>query len=117
MLGTNQGANAVELLLDALTSCLSMGAAYNATAWDIEIEELRMEVSEDIDLHGFLELSGSVLPGCQTTDVGCHIKSPASDSAIADLLKCAQHTSPRHYDAGCPTRCSYVQRRMTNVTT
>ncbi|WP_226827379.1 OsmC family protein [Igneacidithiobacillus copahuensis] len=94
LLGTNQGANAVELLLAALTSCLSVGVAYNAAARGIEIEELRMEVSGDIDLHGFLGLSESIRPGCQTIDVGCHIKSPASDSTIADLLEYAQHTSP-----------------------
>ncbi|MHB8249635.1 MAG: OsmC family protein [Acidithiobacillus sp.] len=94
LLGTNLGANAVELLLAGLTSCLSVGIVYNAAARGIEIQELRLEVCGNIDLQGFLGVSESVRPGCQTIDVGCHIQSPAPDGDIADLLEYVQNTSP-----------------------
>jgi uncharacterized OsmC-like protein len=94
LLGANQGANAVELLLAGLTACLSVGIAYNAAARGIEIQEMRLDISGDIDLHGFLGLSDTIRPGCQSIDVTARIKSPAPDSAIAELLEYVQNTSP-----------------------
>lgn len=94
LLGSNQGANAVELLLAGLTACLSVGIAYNAAARGIVIEAMRLDVTGDIDLHGFLGLSETIRAGCHVIDIACHIKSDASDSAIADLLEHVQKTSP-----------------------
>src|SRR3990170_6988307 len=58
LLGTNEGPNAVELVLQALGFCYAVGFVYNAAARGIEIEELRYEVEGDIDLHRFLGLGG-----------------------------------------------------------
>lgn len=94
LLGANQGANAVELLLAGLTACLSVGIAYNAAARGIVIEAMRLDVTGDIDLHGFLGLSETIRAGCHDIKIACHIKSDASDQAIADLLDHVQKTSP-----------------------
>ena len=94
LLGANQGANAVELLLAGLTACLSVGIAYNAAARGIVVEAMRLDVTGDIDLHGFLGLSETIRAGCHDINIACHIKSDASDQAIADLLDHVQKTSP-----------------------
>ena len=94
LFGANQGANAVELLLAGLTACLSVGIAYNAAARGIVIEAMRLDVTGDIDLHGFLGLSETIRAGCHDIKIACHIKSDASDQAIADLLDHVQKTSP-----------------------
>ncbi len=94
LLGSNQGPNAVELVLAGLTACLSVGIAYNAAARGIIIEAMTLDVTGDIDLHGFLGLSDTVRAGCHDITIACHIKSPASDQDIADLLDHVQQTSP-----------------------
>ncbi len=57
LLGSNIGPNAVELILAALASCLTVGYVYNAAAQGISIEALDFDLEGDIDLHGFLGLS------------------------------------------------------------
>lgn len=94
LLGRNQGANAVELLLAGLTACLSVGIAYNAAARGITIEAMTLDVTGDIDLQGFLGISETVRAGCHDIHIACHIKSDASDQEIADLLDHVQKTSP-----------------------
>ena len=94
LLGSNQGPNAVELLLAGLTACLSVGIAYNAAARGIVIEAMTLDVTGDIDLRGFLGIPESVRAGCHDIHIACHIKSPASDQVIADLLDHVQNTSP-----------------------
>ncbi len=46
LLGTNQAPNAVEAVLHALASCLSVGFVYNAAAQGITVESL------DFDMEG-----------------------------------------------------------------
>ena len=43
LLGSNEGPNAVELLLQALGFCYAVGYVYNAAARGIDISELRYE--------------------------------------------------------------------------
>ncbi len=94
LLGSNIGANAVELLLAGINACLSVGIVYNAAARGITIEQMSLEASGDMDLRGFLGISREVRPGCQSVQVTCHIKSDATEEQIADLLEHVQNTSP-----------------------
>ncbi|HWO72737.1 MAG TPA: OsmC family protein, partial [Dehalococcoidia bacterium] len=63
LLGGNAGPNAVEAVLHAIASCLTVGFIYNAAAMGIEVRALDYELEGDLDLHGFLGLSDSVRPG------------------------------------------------------
>lgn len=94
LLGTNKGPNAVELVLSALASCLSVGFAYNAAVQGIKLEHLSFHVEGDIDLHGFLGLSDQVRPGYNNIRVRCEIKSGASAADIQKLSEHVQRTSP-----------------------
>lgn len=54
--GTDSAPNPVEQLLAALGNCLAVGYAANASAADIAIHELQIDVEGDLDLHAFLGL-------------------------------------------------------------
>src|SRR3989337_222313 len=81
LLGENHGANAVEAVLHALASCLSVGFAYNAAAQGIKVEELEFSLEGNIDLHGFLGLSDSV-------------RADAPKEKLMELWEYVQKTSP-----------------------
>lgn len=94
LLGTNKGPNAVESVLAALASCLSVGFAYSAAAQGIELDGLSFELEGDIDLHGFLGLSDQVSPGYSNIRVTCRIDSSASKEKIEGLTEYVKRTSP-----------------------
>lgn len=94
LLGGNAGPNAVEAVLHALASCLSVGVIYNAAAQGIQIEELAFAVEGDLDLHAFLGLSEAVRPGYEHIRLTCRIKSDAPREKVAALWAYVQRTSP-----------------------
>ena len=94
LLGTNAGPNAVELVLAALASCLSVGIAYNAAARGIQIRHLTLAIKGPIDVQAFLGLSEAVRPGYENLEVRYHIESDASADQISALLAHVQKTSP-----------------------
>ena len=94
LLGENNAPNAVEATLHALTSCLSVGFAYNAAAMGIKVDELNFEIEGDIDLHGFLGLSEEVRPGYENIKLTCKVKADASEEKLNELWNYVQKTSP-----------------------
>ncbi len=94
LLGGNTGPNAVEVILHALASCLSVGVVYNAAAQGIHIEELAFTLEGDLDLHAFLGLSEVVRPGYENIRLTCHIQSDAPHEKVAALWAYVQRTSP-----------------------
>jgi len=94
LLGTNHGPNAVELVLAALASCLTVSIVYSAAASDITVQELTLALEGDLDLHGFLGLSGTIRPGYEGIQVRYHVVSDASAEQLAELMAHAQKTSP-----------------------
>ena len=94
LLGTNEGPNAVELVLQALAFCYAVGYAYNAAAKGIEIEELRYEIEGDLDLHRFLGLGGP-RAGFSEIRARSWVRSPnATPEQLEDLCQYVQDTSP-----------------------
>lgn len=94
LLGTNAGPNAVELVLQALAFCYSVGYAYNAAARGIEIEELRYEIEGDLDLHRFLGLGGP-RAGFSEIRAKSWVRSPnATTEQLEELCQYVQDTSP-----------------------
>ena len=94
LLGANKGPNAVEAVLAALASCLSVGFAYNAAVQGIKLDGLSFELEGDIDLRGFLGLSDQVAPGYSNIRVTCRIDSGASKEKIEALTEYVKRTSP-----------------------
>ncbi len=94
LLGNNAGPNAVEAVLHALASCLSVGFVYNAAAQGIRIDELKFQLEGDLDLHAFLGLSDKVRPGYDHIRLTYRVKSAAPREKLEALCEYVQKTSP-----------------------
>jgi uncharacterized OsmC-like protein len=94
LLGSNEGPNAVELLLQALGFCYAVGYVYNAAARGIEISELRYEIEGDLDLRTFIGLDGP-RAGFTAIRATSWVKSPNADrEQLEELCQYVQDTSP-----------------------
>jgi uncharacterized OsmC-like protein len=94
LLGDNRAPNAVETVLHALASCLTVGFVYNAAAQGIEVESLSFKVEGDLDLHAFLGLSKGTRPGYENINVTYKVKADAPREKITELCSYVQETSP-----------------------
>ena len=91
--GTNTGPNPVEQVLGALGNCLAVGYAANATAAGITINDLKIEIEGDLDLHAFLGLSDGNA-GFSNISVTVKLDSDASPEALQALHEKVTSTSP-----------------------
>ncbi len=94
LLGGNRAPNAVETVLHALTSCLTVGLVYNAAARGIEIEALDFDVEGTLDLQPFLGLSDDHRPGYDAITVRYRVQADAPRETIEELCRYVQRTSP-----------------------
>jgi len=94
LLGSDHGANAVEAVLHALTSCLTVGFVYNASAQGITVESLDFSLEGNLDLHGFLGLSETTRPGYENIKVKYRVKADAPKEKLEELCAYVQKTSP-----------------------
>lgn len=94
LLGENHGPNAVEAVLHALASCLSVGIVYNASAMGIRIDALNLALEGQLDLHAFLGLSENVRPGYKQLKVKVKVDANAPMEKIDELFAYVQKTSP-----------------------
>jgi uncharacterized OsmC-like protein len=96
LLGRNHGCNAVEAVLHALTSCLSVGFIYNAAARGIEIQSLSFDAFGDLDVHAFLGLQEppQCRPGFSNIRIIVHLSSNAPQDKIDELVAYVKKTSP-----------------------
>jgi len=94
LLGTNGAPNAVEAVLHALSSCMTVAFIYPAAAQGIKVSSLEYTMEGDVDLHGFLQLSDKIRPGLQNIRVKARVKADAPRAKIQELLDYATKTSP-----------------------
>jgi len=86
-LGTDQGANPVEYLLSALSSCMTTSMVYHAAANGVKIDELESEIEGDMDLQGFLGLAEGVRPGYQNIRARFRVKSDGSAEQLESYTR------------------------------
>lgn len=107
--GTDTGPNPVEQILGALGNCLAVGYAANATAAGITINDMKIEVEGNLDLHTFLGLKDGNA-GFQDISVKVNMDSDGSDEALKALHEKVMTTSPVGHTLG---RAVPVDVRMT----
>lgn len=93
LLGTNAGPNAVEAILHALTSCLTVGFVYNAAAQGINIRALDFDIEGGLDLQAFLGLSKAVRPGYDGIKLTYRVEADAPREKLEELCDYVQKTS------------------------
>lgn len=94
LLGKDQAPNAVETVLHALASCLSVGFSYNAAAQGINVKNLEFDFEGDVDLHGFLGLSEKIRPGFEEIRVTYRADCDAPQEKVDELWAHVHKTSP-----------------------
>lgn len=94
LLGSNSAPNAVESVLHALASCLSVGFVYNAAARGMTVESLEMDMEGSLDLRAFLGLSEEVRPGYDGITVNYRVQTDAAPEDVDELCSYVQRTSP-----------------------
>jgi len=95
LLGTDHGPNATEALLYALASCLNTTFMYHASAHGVEVEELDLELSGEVDLRGLIGIGGGeVRNGFEEIQVKFRVKADAPREKIEKLCQLAQARSP-----------------------
>ncbi len=94
LLGENKAPNAVEAVLHALGACLAVTVAYHGAARGITIQALKLDVTGELDLSGFLGLSEAIRPGYRNIRVECRVSSDAPDATLEELWRYAQRVSP-----------------------
>lgn len=87
LLGEDRGANPVEFLLTALSSCLTTSLVYHAAANGIEIESVESNYEGDIDLQGFLGLDPTVRKGYKEIRVKFKVKTDADEQKLLELMR------------------------------
>jgi len=91
--GTDTAPNPVEQVLGALGNCLAVGYAANATAAGVEINDLKIDLSGDLDLQAFLGLKPGHA-GYGGLSVKVHLDSNATDEQLAALHDKVVNSSP-----------------------
>ncbi|MFC9664795.1 OsmC family protein [Nocardia sp. NPDC127606] len=91
--GADTAPNPVEQLLAALGNCLAVGYAANATIAGIRIDDLRIDVKGDLDLHVFLGLAQGHA-GFESITATVSIDSDASREQLEELHTKVLSSSP-----------------------
>jgi len=97
--GGDSAPNPVEQLLSALGNCLSVGYAANASVAGIELEDLRIDLKGDIDLHVFLGLAEGNA-GFESITATVTIDSDATAEQLSDLHQKVLASSPVGHTVG-----------------
>ena len=88
--GSDEGANPVEHLLNALAACVTTSMVAHAAVRGIHIEELESEIEGDIDLRGFLGLADDVPKGF--TDIRIKFRVKADIDNMERLKRLASYS-------------------------
>ncbi len=91
--GTATAPNPVEQVLGAFGNCLAVGIAANATARNIQIEELSISVTGDLDLRCFLGVTEGHA-GFDAIRASVYLDTTAEAEAVDDLIRHVVATSP-----------------------
>jgi uncharacterized OsmC-like protein len=93
-LDDNTAANAMEIILAGLGTCLITSFIYHATQRGFHVDELGLRLEAEIDLRGFLGLSPQVRTGYQIVRLAAQVKCDAPSQALEKLWEHVQKISP-----------------------
>ena len=92
--GTDAAVDPMELVLAAVGTCLSIGWVTQARKRGIDYRNLRIEVSGNYDLRGYLDIDDDTRPGFSDISYSVTVDTDASPQQLAEIKEAAERTSP-----------------------
>lgn len=102
--GTNRHPNPQEYLLAALNACMVVGYSAVAALHGVELTELTIRTTGDIDLRGFLGVSDEVKPGYDSLKYTVRIKGSGTPEQMRLIHETVMATSPNRWNVSQPIR-------------
>jgi uncharacterized OsmC-like protein len=93
LLGTDTGPNPAELLLAALSACLTTSVVYVAAARGVKLTAVQSTVEGDMDVRGALGLSDEVRNGFESIRVTFEVEGDAPAEKLQEVVGRAQQRS------------------------
>ena len=84
----------MELLLASVGTCLTIGWVTQAARRGIDFRDLRIDVTGDYDLRGYLALDDDVRPGFTSLRYTVRVDSDATPAQLEEIRRAAERTSP-----------------------
>jgi uncharacterized OsmC-like protein len=100
--GTNQYANPQEYLLAATNACMMVGYATVAAVMGVKLTKLKLEITGDIDLRGFLDIDPSVARGYERLHYTVRLAGDGTQEQFEKMHEVVQRTSPNYYNIANP---------------
>ncbi|MGB1268582.1 MAG: OsmC family protein [Flavobacteriaceae bacterium] len=94
LLGVNSAPNPAEYMIGGLAGCMAVTFMTGATAMNIEIDQLKLEIDGELDLKGFLGIAPEVTPGFPELKFIFHVKGNGTEEQYQKLMKRVTLHSP-----------------------
>ena len=94
LLGINCAPNPAEYMLGGMAGCMAVTFMAGATAMDIQVNELKLEIDGELDLQGFLGLNKEVNAGFPELKFIFHVKGSGSQEQYNSLMERVTKHSP-----------------------
>ena len=92
--GTNKGMNPVEMLLNALGGCLTITIAAFSKAARVNLSDVRVHVTGDLDPGGFLGTNKEVRKGFSQIRYEVELITDATEEKINKLMNMVEERCP-----------------------
>ena len=92
--GTDLGANPVEHLIASLGACQVITYQLWAAKLGIAVDTVTVDVTGELDVHGFFGLNPDVRPGFQSIDVNVRLTGPESVERYVELTAAVEEHCP-----------------------
>lgn len=96
LLGVNSAPNPAEYMLGGMAGCMAVTFMAGATAMNIEINELQLEIDGELDLQGFLGLNPDINPGFPELKFIFHVKGSGTQVQYEKLMERVTKHSPNY---------------------
>ena len=92
--GGDSAMSPADVVLVALGTCQEIMYAALASTMDIHLEECKVEVTADLNLKGLMGMDAEVPPGLLSMEYHVHLKSPATDEQLKELIDVVERQCP-----------------------
>jgi uncharacterized OsmC-like protein len=102
LLGTEQAPNPQDLLLAALSGCMTVGFVVGATMAGLRIDSLQIETECPLDLRGAFGIDPAVKPGAEKISYTIRVKGSGTPEQFEAVHQQMMATSPNRYHLTAP---------------